>query len=202
MRILVPYSSKRGLCLRRNSRPNFNYSVSSDLKMSVYSDIPISSQPLYFPFTDTLISSNNNPIFDISISMTYNLADFLPSYKGVGKFFQISSTGEEINYRFRCYYDPSEIVDLSIINLYQYIYASRSWAPLDIISSDPSLRFVEVELEGGSHLISFGRKIGIITYELVPFIAFFFGTILAFAIIVLFYNQFKLNQLKRRHKLK
>ncbi|MFX0088173.1 MAG: hypothetical protein ACFFAU_21140, partial [Candidatus Hodarchaeota archaeon] len=187
--------------LSRNGRPSFNYSASFDQDIHIYSNIPISSKAVYFPFADALISRLDNQNLEINLTMTYNLDDILPSSKGTGKFWliQVSNQEEALTSRFRCYYDPYEILDLSLDKFYRYNENSRSWSPLQIFASNSSLRYIEVELPGGSHLLSFGKQI--IMYKFLPIISLLFGSVLLFAVLIVFYNQLQIIQFKRRYNL-
>jgi hypothetical protein len=187
--------------LQKNRRPSFNFSSAFPSQKISYSDILISSKSIYFPFTDAIVTQSDSQSFDLNLTMSYELETFFPSFQETGKFYQLSSEQEGINYRFRCYYDPSEISDFSSVRLYSYTQKTNSWSSLDIVSSNRSLRYIEVELSGGSHFLSFDKKIILTVYKLLPIISLLFGSVLIFAILVLFYNQKMLNQLKRRHRL-
>ena len=187
--------------LNKNYRFGFNYSISSTSDIFSYTDIPISSDPIYFPFTDVLITQSNEQTFNISLSMSYELEQYFHSSSGTGKFIQVSTDQKSVKYRLRCYYNSFEVEELSLDHFYVYDHNSNSWSLLDIIASNNSLRYVEVELKEGLHFLSLGKKFSFITYKLVPIISLLFGSVLLFAILIVFYNQLQLNRFKRRYNL-
>jgi peptide/nickel transport system substrate-binding protein len=187
--------------LSKNGRLCFNIEEGLPSDVISYSDIDIFSESLYFPFADALISQSGEQSSIVNLTMTHNLEVLFPSSKGTGKFYQVTIGQEEMNNRFRCYYDPDEILDLSLDQFYRYNERSRSWIPVKVISSNSSLRYLEVELPGGSHLLSFGKQILLITYRFLPIITILFGSVLFFAVVTLFYNQLRINQFKRRYNL-
>ncbi len=207
--ILLPQSSfpyirakdvSQFIRLSKNGRPTFPYSTSLVSEVRRYIDVAIASKPVYFPFVDALVSQSDNQPLVVNISMAYDLKTFLPATKGTGKFYFITNQ-QDVTYRFRCYYDSEEIIDLSIDQFYQYNWDSSSWSPIEVVSSNSSLRFVEIELPGGNQILSLGKKILLITYKLLPLISVLFGSILFFALVTIFYNHIKLNQYKRRYNL-
>ncbi|MHA1944726.1 MAG: ABC transporter substrate-binding protein [Candidatus Hodarchaeales archaeon] len=185
----------------RNGRPNFNYSIFADEKSSVYSNIDILPEPLYFPFADTLISAQNAPPFNVNVSMSYQLRDFMSSYQDVGKFYRVSSDRDLTGYRFRCYYDMSELEEVPLQLIYRYDQKSNSWSSIDIVASNTSLRYIEVELSGGEHILSLAKITSLISYRFLPFISLIFGGVVICVVVMVLYNQIHLNQLKRRYKL-
>jgi peptide/nickel transport system substrate-binding protein len=185
----------------RNGRPSFNYSSDLDAKIATYSNITVSSKAVYFPFADVLFSQSDNQDFIVDLEASRNLEIFLPSFDGTGKFYQINIDLQESNSSIRFYYDPDEIIDLTIIKIYRYNPNTTSWFSLEILSSNESLRYFEVNLPSGKHILSFGKEISLITYKLVPIISILFGSVLLFAVITIFYNQKRLNQYKRRYNL-
>ncbi|MHA2094166.1 MAG: hypothetical protein ACW98F_06005, partial [Candidatus Hodarchaeales archaeon] len=188
--------------VNRNARICFNYSTVSNVNVghSIQGTIP-GNQAIYFPVVDTVIRNLVNQSLTVNLTMDHNLESFLPSFRGTGIFYQVSSNQDDVKYHFRFYYDPSEIIDLSIDTFYRYDRDTNTWSPLKIVSSNTSLRYVEVELHGGSHILSFGKKILLLTYQFLPIISLVFGSVLLFAVVVLFYNFSRLNQLKRRYHL-
>lgn len=187
--------------VNKNYRFGFNYSLSVTSEIFMYTDIPISSDPLYFPFTDTLITQSDGNNFNIDISMSYELEQYFQSFQGTGKFIQVSTGQKNAKYRLRCYYNSFEVEELFLDQLYSYNQNSNSWSLLDIISFNSSLRYIEVELKGGLHFLSLGRKFTFITYKLVPIISLLFGSVLVFAVVIVFYNQLQINRFKRRYNL-
>ncbi|MFX0125271.1 MAG: ABC transporter substrate-binding protein [Candidatus Hodarchaeota archaeon] len=185
----------------KNGLIGFSFSPSVNVSLSSYSDVLISSKPIYFPFADAIIAQSDSQALSIDLTMAHDLNAILPSFKGTGKFYQVSIKQKGVNYRFRCYYDHSEITDLSLDQFYQYDPSSHSWSLLMISSSNTSLRYVEVELSTGSHILSLGKQIAFVTYKLVPIISFLFGSVLLFALLTIFYNQLKINQFKRRYNI-
>jgi hypothetical protein len=188
--------------VNRNARICFNYSTASNVNVghSIQGTIP-GNQAIYFPVVDAVIRNLVNQSLTVNLTTAHNLESFLPSFKGTGILYQVSSNQDDVKYHFRFYYDPSEIIDLSIDNFYRYDLDTNTWSPLKIVSSNTSLRYVEVELHGGNHILSFGRKFSLLTYQFLPIISLVFGSVLLFAVVVLFYNFSRLNQLKRRYNL-
>ena len=133
--------------------------------------------------------------------MSYELEQYFHSSSGTGKFIQVSTDQKSVKYRLRCYYNSFEVEELSLDHFYVYDHNSNSWSLLDIIASNNSLRYVEVELKEGLHFLSLGKKFSFITYKLVPIISLLFGSVLLFAILIVFYNQLQLNRFKRRYNL-
>jgi len=187
--------------VNKNYSFGFNYSLSVNSEIFVYTDIPISSVSLYFPFTDTLITQLDENNFNINISMSYELEQYFQSFQGTGKFIQVSTDQKNAKYRLRYYYNSFEVEKLFLDQLYSYNQNSNSWSLLDIISSNSSLRYIEVELKGGLHFLSLGRKFIFITYKLVPIISLLFGSVLVFGVVIVFYNQLQINRFKRRYNL-
>jgi peptide/nickel transport system substrate-binding protein len=185
----------------KTGRPSFNFSLNYEPQVITYTDIPIAATPIYFPFTDAHIAQSDGQSLFVDLSMSYDPNRFISTLKGQGRFYKINLPQSDFKFRFRCYYDSSELDNLSTDQLYRHNSVSGSWSPLEIITHNSSLRYLEVELEGGSHILSFGKKILLLTYQLLPIISLVFGSVLLFAIVVLFYNQIQLNKLKRRYNL-
>lgn len=187
--------------IMKTGRPSFNYHLTYDSDLVSFRQIPIDGKAVFFPNADVLIAQVDSQPFFVNLSMSHSIEALLPAFKGSGKFYKLESPQTVDLIRFRCYYDDSEVTDLSLDQFYILNPNSESWIPVEIVDSNTSLKYVEIVLPGGAPYLSLGRKLFLLTFRLVPIISIVFGSVLLFAVIVLFYNQMRLSQLKRRYKL-
>jgi hypothetical protein len=139
----------------------------------------------------------------VNMSMSLNLTAFISSQELIGKYYLISADTPDVSYRFRCYYDPSEIngIPPDRLALFQYDDDKRSWLKVDIISANSSLRYIEIDLKGEYNLLRLGEAIVRLTYKNLPFFSLIVGGMVSFALLTIFFNYQYTKRFKERFKL-
>ncbi len=161
----------------------------NDLKSMI--NIEVTDKALYFPYTDAIVTNLNNQPLTINMKMSHKLTNFLSDQESSGKFYELTTNNPDLTYRFRSYYDLSEIINLpnDRISLFKYDEIDDKWDELETLSSNSSLQYIEVELKGSYSLLRLEESAVQITYKFLPFVAMI--TILMSGIIsfTVFYNQ-------------
>jgi hypothetical protein len=129
--------------------------------------------------------------------MSHSLKTFLPSQEDTGKFIRIVNDNENVTFRLQCYYDLAEVPGLSLENLILSIYneTTSTWEKLNILSSNSTFRYLEVELTGRTNLIRFEI---LRTFRLVPFFAIAIGGLVVSALTIVGYNFMKTKYIRER----
>jgi hypothetical protein len=177
----------------------------SSQKNDIYfmENIELSNLSLYFPFTDAVVTIKGIDPVKINMSMSLNLTAFISSQELAGKFYLISTDTPDVSYRFRCYYDPSEIdgIPPDKLALFQYVGEDQSWLKVDIISVNSSLRYIEIDLKGEYNLLRLGEAIARLTYRNLPFFSLIVGGMVSFALLTILLNYHYTKRFKERFKL-
>ncbi|MHA2033578.1 MAG: hypothetical protein ACW99Q_29775, partial [Candidatus Kariarchaeaceae archaeon] len=185
--------------LNRIARICFNYSSVSNVNVihSIQGTIP-SNLAIYFPVVDSVLRNFEDQILYVNLTMDNNLDTFLPDQDIEGKFFQITVDEKSLSYYFRAYYDLDEIrgIPENQIALFEYNENEAKWDELETVSSNSSLRYVEVQLSGGDILLSLGHPITQISFIFVPL----FSMIILGVIVLIIYTLF--TNFKRSKKFK
>ncbi len=168
--------------------------------LAYYTNVEISEYPIYFPFTDAIISTINQQRLTVDLTMSHNLKTFLPTQDESGKFIRVISDNEDVNYRLRCYYDLDEVegIPQKQLILFQYIKKENSWKELETVSSNSLFRYLEVEIIGKDNLIRFGETLLRKTFKYVPYFVIIILGITCSAIFTVFYNFAKTKNIKER----
>ncbi|MHA1945713.1 MAG: ABC transporter substrate-binding protein [Candidatus Hodarchaeales archaeon] len=166
----------------------------------VYKNVELAEYPIYFPFSDNIVTPLDHQELIVNITMSHNLKTFLPSQEESGKFIRISSNREDGELKIRFYYDVNEVQGISQkqLSLFKYNESENFWEELNILSSNSITRYLEVELKGSESLIRFGRTLIIKTFRLVPFFVIAISGIIVSAISVVIYNSMKRKYIKGR----
>jgi peptide/nickel transport system substrate-binding protein len=166
-------------------------------------NIELSNLSIYFPFTDAIMTIEGTDPVKFNMSMSLNLTAFISSQELIGKYYLISADTPDVWYRFRCYYDPSEIKSIppDKLALFQYDDDVRSWLEVDIISANSSLRYIEIDLKGEYNLIRLGEAIARLTYRNLPLFSLIVGGMVSFALLTIFFNYQYTKRFKERFKL-
>ena len=169
--------------------------------MFEYKDFSIPNYAVYFPDADTVLTPIGPTSGTVTVAMTNNLKNFVPTGTDKGKFMSITVSNEDVEYYLRCYYDNDEIMNLSTIKelrLQQWNEKGESWENLKTINSNQTFRYVEVKVKGD--IIVRFREI-LVTFQYLP-LAFFLtlltgGTV----VLVVYWNFQQFKRLKGRFKL-
>ncbi|MHA1946654.1 MAG: ABC transporter substrate-binding protein [Candidatus Hodarchaeales archaeon] len=200
-----------------NLRFQFNYTSSEQtnhpIKLKIFQSAPATSrsvtnvqvqkESLYFPITDVIITNTNEePLLVKNIQMDHNLGTFVSQQNEQGKFFLIEVGNPDHKYRFRCYYDLDEIRKMrkDSLMLYEYNETDRTWIELEIVTSNSSLQFIEVDLRGGITLLRLGEILTHITYHFLPFVTIFSIILVIIISITIFNNQKLAKHIKRVYR--
>lgn len=164
-----------------------------------YEDVKISTKPIYFPETDTIIGKQTLQTLNVYLSMSYNLNAFFPNRNETGKYFYVDVDHELINYNLRCYYDPYEVEYLSHsqLMLFRYDANKEEWVELNIVSSNPDLRYLEVVLSGDV-LIRLSEASIKLTFRYFPFVFLIIGGSVSIATLTTISNLRKVREIKAR----
>lgn len=135
----------------KDGRFIFNYSAQTqDTDVYRMEGVEISTDPIYFPITDGVVSLESQFI-DGNMTMTHELENLLSTQQEKGKYYEVQVNNSELEYQLKCYYDLDEISRSSqkkVQEVFQWNFSSQSWDKLDIIRSNIDLRFSEVRLKG------------------------------------------------------
>ena len=184
---------------------NFNSISESETNEFEYKDISMPEYSLYFPETDTVLETVDKKPFTVTVKTTNQIQNFIPLQSEEGKFYSITVSDNSMEYYLRVYYDLDEIdatFPLENLGLNQWIENSNSWQDLVSISSNNSLRFVEVQLSGNA-IIKFGEvlHIGKLTFQFLPVSIVFFLGICGVIVLIVRGNIKFLIGLRERYKL-
>jgi peptide/nickel transport system substrate-binding protein len=200
-----------------NLRFQFNYTSSEQINQSIklkifqsepttsksVTNVQVRTESLYFPITDAIITNTRKePLLVEKIQMSYNLGTFVSQQNEQGKFFLIDIDDPDQEYRFRCYYDLDEILNMrkDSLMLYEYNQNDETWIELDTDNSNSSLQFLEVKLRGGITLLRLGETLIQITYRFLPFVTIFSFLLVIIISITIFNNQKLAKHIKRVYK--
>jgi peptide/nickel transport system substrate-binding protein len=147
-----------------------NQEVSSDINF--IENVKVSSIPLYLPFTDSILSSQEQDIL-ATVKMTHQFQNFVNTQQGKGKFFEINIDKSSQEFIFRAYYDMDEIHSISPdqLSLFKWDLSKETWVEMSSISSNTSLRYIEVNMVGNAYL-KFGEKLEMNNSFFPPIITF------------------------------
>ncbi|MFX0050113.1 MAG: ABC transporter substrate-binding protein [Candidatus Hermodarchaeota archaeon] len=153
------------------NRIKFNYSLPVDQSRFRITQVEIPTDvSLYLPTTDSIVSNNYTDSIVLTMQMSRELELIYPNLQASGKFFTLETTDQNTVYNFRCYYDFDEIRNLSVneLALFQYNDQKSTWERLSTVSANSSLRYIEVNLQGGFKLLRLGSTINQITFLFIP----------------------------------
>lgn len=156
---------------QNNATINFKISDFRVFPSKTVSNVLMQTESLYFPYIDAIITNeDNNPLMVNSVQMDRKLETFLPQYAGQGKFYQIKVADQERTYSFRSYYDPEEIGNRKgeTLVLYKYDNIEGTWIELETVNLNSSLRFIEVQLQGGENLLRLGDFVKELSFNFFP----------------------------------
>ena len=193
------------------SLPNPSYKVvidensfsEQDSDVFLMENVELSNFAIYFPFTDAIIAKEGiNPV-KVNMSMSHNLKTYIPSQESVGKYYLISIDTPDVTYNFRCYYNPAEIEGIppNRLSIMQYDEHNKIWLELETISSNSSLRYIEVELKGDRKLLRLGEAIIRLTYRNLPLFSLIVGGMITLAVLTIYFNQIYTKRFKERFDL-
>ena len=173
----------------------FNYTSPSSRIME---DIALGTQPLYFPFTDNILQAEENII--VTTLQSNNLHFFLPEFNQQGKYFNTMVSNQNVDYHFRCYYESEDINSIPVdqLTLFSWDSDSEIWKELVPYSTNSSLHFVEVVIQGDI-IARFGRRMIETTFRFLPIVSLFIVSMMVIIGFTLIYNQKTTTYLLRRY---
>jgi peptide/nickel transport system substrate-binding protein len=170
----------------------FNYSTQiQDIDVYTMEEIEISSDPIYFPFTDGLVTLQDQHI-EGNMTMTHDLKNLIPDQQEEGKFYELLVNNSELEYQIRCYYDLDEIQSTERLQeqeIFLWDSGTQSWNSLELIASDTDLRFSEIQLKGNVILRLGKIDLILLTFRYLPIIVIIIGPIVALISIIIIKNQ-------------
>ncbi|MFX1507933.1 MAG: ABC transporter substrate-binding protein [Promethearchaeota archaeon] len=182
--------------------PQYKIHESSSSPPKTVSNVEVKDQAIYFPITDVIITNPANESIITTVKMSHNLKDFLPSANAFGKYFTVEINKLDTFYRFRCYYDSSEVKGPSTTNLamYKYQETTGSWKLLPTIIANSSLHYIEVVLESEFNLLRLCEVLRQVTYKLIPFITILMLPIIIIILFIMVRNQQMAKYVRRVYK--
>lgn len=187
-----------------NGRIVFNYSNGIQENDIYYmKDVHVSEDPIYFPFTDGVVSLDEEQ-FEGNMTMTHQLNNFFPSQEELGKFYEVQVNNSELEYELKCYYDLDEInfnKPRKVQDIFQWNYSSQSWDKLEIINSNTKLRFSEVRLKGNVILRLGVIDLIILTYRYLPIVLLIITPIISVSSYVILKNKKMMKKIKEEFEV-
>ncbi|MFX1470467.1 MAG: ABC transporter substrate-binding protein [Promethearchaeota archaeon] len=189
--------------LSKDGRLVFNYNTQTqDNDIYTMDHIEVSSDAIYFPFTDGLVSLENQ-LVESNMTMTHELGNLIPEQREKGKFYEFQVNNSDLDYIFRCYYDLDELQSdrLKDQEVFQWDYNNQSWINLEVIASNLNLRFSEVQLNGNvilrvglPHLIE-------LTFKYLPIIIIIVGPLISISTFIIIKNRKFSKKIKEEYGL-
>ncbi|MHA2087242.1 MAG: hypothetical protein ACW972_03130, partial [Promethearchaeota archaeon] len=189
--------------MSKDGRIVFNFSnQTQDTDLYSMEDIEIASDPIYFPFTDGLVTLKDQQI-EGNMTMTHELGNLIPDQKEVGKFYELQVNNSDLEYQLQCYYDLDEIDPPKggqEQEIFQWNYSSQSWDKREIIASDSNLRFSAVQLNG-SVILRLGQvNLLLLTFRFLPIIVIIIGPIITLSSLILFKNRKLMKKIEEEYE--
>ncbi|MFW9827609.1 MAG: ABC transporter substrate-binding protein [Candidatus Thorarchaeota archaeon] len=185
--------------LSKNARLVFNYNTQTqDTDIYTMDNIEISSDAIYFPFTDGLVSLENQKV-ESNMTMTHKLGNLIPGQQEIGKFYEFQVNNSGLEYQIRCYYDLDEINPSNRLDeqeIFQWNHTTQLWDELEIINSNTNLRYSEVKLKGSVILRLSQIDLLLLTFRYLPVILIIIGPILALTSFILIKNRKFMKKIK------
>jgi peptide/nickel transport system substrate-binding protein len=177
----------------------FNYSAQiQDTDVFTMEEIEISSEPIYFPFTDGLVTLQDQHI-EGNMTMTHELMNIIPDRQERGKFYQLQVNNSDLKYKIRCYYDLDEINPSSRYenqDVFQWNNSTQSWNKLELIVSNIDLRFSEIQIKGNAILRLGQLTLFLLTFKYLPIIVIIIGPTIVLISIIIVKNQRLMQKIK------
>jgi peptide/nickel transport system substrate-binding protein len=187
------------------------YRLSKDIKIMEpnennfvfeYKDFSIPEYAVYFPDADTVLTPTRQTPGTVTVTMTNQLRNIVPTRTDKGKFISITVSNDDVEYYLRSYFDNDEIMNFSKIKelgLQQWNEKEEVWQNLKTIDSNQTLRYIEVKVKGDV-ILQFG-EITRATFQYLPlaiFLALITGGIV---FLMVYWNFTQFQHLKERFKL-
>ncbi len=179
----------------------FNYPTQNQSDIFKMEDIEISSDPTYLPFTDGLLTLQNQKI-ETNMTMTHELNNLISGQSDFGKFYKIQVNNSELEYDLRCYYDLDEIQYSNRYKeqeIFQWNFSSQSWDALGVDASNTNLHFSEIHLNGSAILRLGQINIILLTFRYLPIILIVIGPIIVLASIIIIKNRKLIEKIKEEY---
>jgi len=177
----------------------FNYSTEIEEEDIYYmKDVHISEDPIYFPFTDGLVTLEDQQI-EGNMTMTHQLKNLIPEQQETGKFYKLQFNNSELEYKIRCYYDLDEVLysnPLDIQEVFQWNYSTQSWNKLNLIATNTTLRFSEVRLMGNVILRISMPDLILLTFRYLPIVLIIIIPIIGFSALIINRNRKLIKKIK------
>ncbi|MFW9829476.1 MAG: ABC transporter substrate-binding protein [Promethearchaeota archaeon] len=190
--------------MNRMGRIIFNYTVQlQDIDIYKMEKIEVSSDPIYLPFTDGVIALESQH-FEGNMTMTHDLSNLISNQQETGKFYELQVNRSKSQYLLRCYYDLDEIDysnPLEEQEVFQWNYTTQSWNKLEVVSSNPNLRFSEVKLKGNAILRLGQKNLILLTFVYLPIILIIIGPIIVLASLTIIKNRKIMKNVKKEFDL-
>ena len=166
----------------------------------IIENIEIMNQSIYLPFTDGIITTEKD--FTVTSEISYNLNTFNRNRWEKGKYFKTTVDDQEVEYLFRCYFEPNEIITPveEKIPVFQWNDQSQQWKEIKSVTRNSSLNYVEVKVKGDI-LVRVGEGIVEITFKYLPGVTIASGILITIAAVTIYYNYKQANYLKRKYEL-
>jgi hypothetical protein len=122
--------------------------------VAITKNVEIMTIPTYCPSTDAVVTTGGQERNSVTVKMTHQLQNFISTQNLVGKFFEIIPENNELEVKFRSYYDVWEIKEKAEgdLALWKWDNENSEWIKLTPTSSNKMFRYVEVILKGYSIL--------------------------------------------------
>ncbi|MFW9969837.1 MAG: ABC transporter substrate-binding protein [Candidatus Odinarchaeota archaeon] len=189
--------------LSKDSRLVFNYTTQrQDTDIYTMDDIEVSSDAIYFPFTDGLVSLKNQRV-ESTMTMTHELGNLIPGQQKKGKFYEFQVNNSDLEYQIRCYYDLDEIDPSNQHKeqeIFQWNFSTQSWKKLEIIDSNINLRFSEVQIKGSAILRLSEINLILLTFRYLPIILIVVGPIIVLTSLILNKNRKFMKEIKNEYE--
>ncbi|MFX0000744.1 MAG: ABC transporter substrate-binding protein [Candidatus Hodarchaeota archaeon] len=172
-----------------------------DIDIYNMEEIEVSSEPIYFPFTDGLVSLQDHEL-EWNMTMTHQFKNLIPNQQEAGKFYELQVNNSDLEYQIRCYYDLDEIhssTRLKEQEIFQWNYSSQSWNKLEIVASNINLRFSEIQLKGNAILRLGDINLILLTFRYLPIILIIIGPIIVLISVVLNKNRNLMKKIKEEY---
>ena len=180
----------------------FNYSIEIEEEDIYYmKDVHISEDPIYFPFTDGLVTLEDQQI-EGNMTMTHKLKNLIPEQQETGKFYKLQFNNSESEYKIRCYYDLDEVFysnPLDIQEVFQWNYSTQSWNKLELIATNTTLRFSEVRLMGDVILRISIPDLLMLTFRFLPIILIIIIPIIGLSVLIINKNRKLVKKIKEEY---
>ncbi|MFX1502195.1 MAG: ABC transporter substrate-binding protein [Promethearchaeota archaeon] len=188
--------------MSKNTRIIFNYSTQKQNNdIYIMEEIEVSSDPIYFPFTDGVVTLESEQITS-NMAMTHELSNLIPDQQETGKFYELQVNNSDIEYQIRCYYDLDEISNLhEKQEVFQWDYSTQTWNKLEVVASNTNLRFSEIQLKGNAILRLGQIDLFLLTFRYLPIILIIIGPIIVLTSIILIKNRNVMKKIKEEYNL-